>query len=175
MTNVILSRLELLADQQERIAVSTMEAHVIALTCEEARYAEVTNFEFFRMIAFLDFELDNMVYNMSLRCKARGFKKKLDRFRWLHGLYFDQTYVMLSDSSRRDFRVREYFDPLLRICGGDKKLLMNRYKLALDRYFPVTADGVTWGPVMRKIPFKPRRKSDARIETYTVVHNYHHI
>lgn len=174
MTNVILSRLELLSDQHESAILHAAEAHSIAVAAENARHATATEAEFFRMIASLDLELDNMVYNMSQRCKARGVREKTDRYAWLHGLAFDQTYLDLYNADQKDYRVREYFEPLLRACGGDKKLLMARYKLALDRYFPVPFDDRVWGPVLRRVPFKPRRKTDKRTTTYTIIHNYSH-
>lgn len=153
MVNVILGRIELFA-----------ALHVKAVEDEAVR----RNTQ-------LDQELNQLVYNMAQRCQARGFKQKEDRHKWLHTLSFDQSFLDLSNAEQKDYRVKEYFDPLLEACGGNKKFLLERYKLPLDRYFPLSRTDLEWGPILRKIPFKPQRKSDTRLTTYTIIHNYRHI
>ena len=153
MVNVILGRIELFA-----------ALHVKAVEDEAVR----RNTQ-------LDQELNQLVYNMAQRCQTRGFKQKEDRHKWLHTLSFDQSFLDLSNAEQKDYRVKEYFDPLLEACGGNKKFLLERYKLPLDRYFPLSRTDLEWGPILRKIPFKPQRKSDTRLTTYTIIHNYRHI
>ena len=153
MVNVILGRIELFA----------------------ALHVKAAEDEAVRRNTQLDQELNQLVYNMAQRCQARGFKQREDRHEWLHTLSFDQSFLDLSNAERKDFRVREYFDPLLEACDGNKKLLLERYTLKLDRYFPINRTDLEWGAILRKIPFKSRRKSDTRTTTYTIIHNYRHI
>ena len=175
MVNVILGRIELFASLHVQSVQDEGAFHVSSLAHEEQRHVAVTAAEAVRRTAQLDLELDNLVYNTAQRCKARGIKKREDRHEWLHTLSFDQSFLDLNNAEQKDFRVREYFDPLLEACGGNKKLLLERYTLKLDRYFPINRTDLEWGAILRKIPFKSRRKSDTRTTTYTIIHNYRHI
>jgi len=120
-------------------------------------------------------ELDNLVYNMSQRTKARGIKKRSEKYLWLHKLRFEQTFLDLHDADQKDVRVRDFFDPLLAACDGDKRLLLAAYTKVLDRYYPIAREDIYWKPELRKVAFTPTRKGDTRTETYTIIHFWGHI
>jgi len=119
-------------------------------------------------------ELENLVYNMSQRTKARGVKEKSEKYLWLHKLRFEQTFIDLHSAEQKDVRVRAYFDSLLAACDGDKKLLLAAYKKELDRFYPIARDDIYWMPALRKVHFTPTRRGDTRTSTYTIVHLWGH-
>ncbi|HEY8886204.1 MAG TPA: hypothetical protein VIM31_01750 [Candidatus Microsaccharimonas sp.] len=94
---------------------------------------------------------------------------------WLHKLKFEQTYLDVHTKKQKEARVREYFDPMLAACDGDKTILLAAYKKMLDRYYPIDREDIYWMPVLRMVPFTPTRKSDTRTTTYTIVHLWGHI
>ncbi|MDB5159944.1 MAG: hypothetical protein JWO99_207 [Candidatus Saccharibacteria bacterium] len=175
MPNVILGRIEMLADLHERAVDGDLKRHLAVIYAEEVRFTDEVAAENARRDTLLAFELDNLVYNMAQRCKARGVKDRTERYIWLHTLKFEDSFLDLSDRDQKDARVREYFDPLLVLCDGDKKTLLDAYIKALDRYFPMGRSDRTWRPELRKVDFTPRRKTDTRTKTYTIVHNWNHV
>ena len=94
--------------------------------------------------------LDDELYNMFLRCDASDptitYRNRKERAApWLHGKTFDQTYRDWAERSKR-VRTRERIEALLKLCGGDKTLLLNEYTRTLNRLFPIPGTAFQWAP-----------------------------
>lgn len=161
MVTLLIDRLELIAKQHADATLNEMIRHNETEEAEERRRNEV-----------LLFELGNLLVNTKQRFRTRGVD--VEAYVWLHLLRFEQTFIDMFDAETKDWRVHAYFDPMLAACDGDKYLLMRLYKFQLDRNFPITRPGIAWNPQLIKVPYTPRRKSDTRTETFTVIHRWSH-
>lgn len=94
--------------------------------------------------------LDDELYNMLSRCEnsdATITRKNLRERAapWLHGKTFDQTYRDWAERSKRA-RTRVRIEALLKLCGGDKELLLTEYARSLNRLFPIAGRSYKWAP-----------------------------
>ena len=64
---------------------------------------------------------------------------------WLHGKTFDETYRDWAERSKRA-RTRVRIEALLKLCGGDKELLLTEYTRSLNRFFPIAGYSYEWAP-----------------------------
>ena len=118
---------------------------------QEARlYEDEVNAAKRRRLERLRRLLDDELYNMRGRCEAsdptttyRNLKERAAP--WLHGKTFDQTYRDWAERSKR-VRTRERIEALLKLCGGDKTLLLAEYTRTLNRLFPIPGEAFKWSP-----------------------------
>jgi len=162
MVNLLVDRFELVAKQ-----------HADASLNEDIRHNEAQKAERQRCNEVILFELHNLLVNAKQRFRTRRVTEPAEA--WLHMRKFEQTFIDMLDVETKDARVRGYFDPMLAACDGDKRLLMSLYKRELDRLFPITDPGWEWNPQLVLVPYTPRRKSDKRTMTYTIVHRWKRI
>lgn len=80
---------------------------------------------------------------------------------WLRGKTYDQTYHDYSHKAKR-YRTRVRVENLLKLCDGDKALLLGKYALALEKYFPMTSKSWKWNPQLTNA-------SDDRL---TIIHKW---
>ena len=116
----------------------------------ESEIAAAMQRRLIRLRGFLDTE----IYNMLQRCEAsdptttyRNLKERAAP--WLHGKTHEKTYRDWSKPSKVA-RTEALLKELLRLCGGDKVLLLSEYTRALDRLFPIPGKAFKWAPQLVK-------------------------
>lgn len=70
---------------------------------------------------------------------------------WLHNKTYERTF---DDHGNKSKRVRTVmrFGPLLRFCGGDKRLLEAEYDRAISKFFHIKSDRYAWGIKLMPAP-----------------------
>lgn len=64
---------------------------------------------------------------------------------WLRNKSYDESFHDYGYKAKR-YRTRIRIENLLKLCDGDKELLLRKYALVLWKYFPISQKGSRWRP-----------------------------
>jgi hypothetical protein len=113
----------------------------IKLFAEEREAEEAADAK--KWLRVLRHEVESDVYNIVSRFGSR--KKPEERAPWLRNKNYDDTYRDYGPKSKHS-RTKVRMEYFIRLCRGDRKLFLEEYARALNKYFPIPGKRFEWGP-----------------------------
>jgi len=113
----------------------------IKLFAEEREAEEAADAK--KWLRILRHEVESDVYNIVTRFGSR--KKREERAPWLRNKDYDDTYRDYGPGSKH-YRTKVRIEYFIRLSRGDKKLFLEEYARALNRYFPIPGNRFEWNP-----------------------------